>query len=121
LQNKCGSISTDKEFKRLVLNITKQDEMHNHMPDYSIRFNGEKIVFRNRGTMNKKINDHVSSIHLDTETLQQAKEAAPGWDVYFLEDEWRSWIMNKRLDLPKNPDKAFIGFCKKWYEKNGRA
>jgi len=24
------------------------------------------------------------------------------------------------LDAPKNPDKAFLGFCKKWFERRGR-
>ncbi|MBN4058491.1 replication initiator protein A [bacterium AH-315-J19] len=121
LQNKCGSSSTAKEFKRLVLNIIKQDEEHNHLPDYSIRFDGDKVVFRNRGTMNKQALEHVSAIKLDTETYQHAKLVAPSWDIYYLEDEWRGWIMGKGLNLPKSPDKAFIGFCKKWYAKHGRA
>ena len=57
----------------------------------------------------------------DTPWLQaigeKAKANAPGWDVYFIEQEWREWI----TEPPRNPDAAFLGFCKKWYEKRGPA
>ena len=52
-------------------------------------------------------------------TLSQAKEAAPRWDIYFLEQKWRSWMADGGLDAPRDPDKAFIGFCRKYYERNG--
>ena len=38
-----------------------------------------------------------------------------------LESEWRSWMADGGLDAPKNPDKAFLGFCRKWYERRGPA
>ena len=41
-------------------------------------------------------------------------------DVYICEeipvgDRWREWI----TEPPRDADAAFIGFCKKWYEKRG--
>lgn len=51
-------------------------------------------------------------ILLQTETYAKAKRAAPGLDVYSLEQEWLEWI-TKTGKLPKDPDGAFIGFCKK--------
>lgn len=54
-------------------------------------------------------------LRLLTETYQQAKQAAPGFDVYALEQEWRDWLKNR--ELPKNPNAAFIGFCKRKYQK----
>lgn len=57
-------------------------------------------------------------LRLLTETFEKAKKAAPGWDVYFLEREWREWIAGK--ERPKNPDAAFIGFCKQRFQKKGR-
>lgn len=59
-----------------------------------------------------------SVIRLSTETYEKAKKVAPGWDVYFLEREWREWIVDK--ERPKNPDAAFIGFCKQRFQKKGR-
>jgi hypothetical protein len=59
-----------------------------------------------------------SVIQMAHETYEKAKRAAPGWDVYSLEQEWREWITEK--EKPKNPDSAFIGFCKQRYQKKGR-
>lgn len=48
---------------------------------------------------------------LQTATYEKAKKAAPGWDVYELERQWREWIAKK--GSPQNSDAAFIAFCRK--------
>jgi hypothetical protein len=53
--------------------------------------------------------------HLRTATYERAKKAAPGWDVYELERQWREWIAKK--GLPDKPDAAFIAFCRKKYQR----
>ena len=55
---------------------------------------------------------------LRTETYHQARKAAPGFDVYQLEQDWRDWLANK--EPPKHPDAAFIGFCKQKYQQVNR-
>ena len=60
-------------------------------------------------------------IHLKSETYEAVREAAPGWDKYFLEQEWRMWMADGGLDAPRDPDKAFLGFCRKYFERHGRA
>lgn len=118
LQKKCGSNSTSREFKRLIGNIIAQDETHDHLPDYRIRLDDNKVTFRNRGTMDTVANEssQAALVFLKPDTYALAKAAAPGWDVYHLEEEWRAWMKT----APKNADKAFIGFCRKWFEKRGR-
>jgi hypothetical protein len=59
-----------------------------------------------------------SDVLLQTETYAKAKRAAPGMDIYFLEQEWLDWIA-KSGKLPNNPDGAFIGFCKKKAKEHG--
>ena len=119
LQKKCGSSSTSREFKRLVSNIVTQDREHGHMPDYAITLDGNQAVFSNRGTMQARGNTPQSTLlFLESETYEKARTAAPGWDAYHLESEWREWIRDK--GAPKQPDKAFLGFCRKWFEKRGR-
>lgn len=122
LQRKCGSSSTTREFKRLVGSIVSQDENHDHMPDYAVRLDGNFVVFSNRGTMHKQdpITDEISPIRLAGKTYDAARDAAPGWDIYHLEQEWRTWMADGGLDAPKSPDKAFLGFCRKWFERRGR-
>lgn len=55
-------------------------------------------------------------INLKTETFEKAKQAARGFDIYYLEQEWREWI-DKKGERPKNPDLAFVGFCKRKAKK----
>lgn len=56
------------------------------------------------------------NIRLKTETFEKAKQAARGFDIYYLEQEWREWI-DKKGERPKNPDAAFIGFCRRKAQK----
>ena len=117
LQRKCGSTSTKREFRRLVGAIADQDQAHHHMPDYAIRLEGEMVIFENRGTMDALVGDQVK---LGVDAHERARVAAPGWDVHYLEQAWRSWMADGGLDAPRDPDKAFVGFCTKWFEKRGR-
>jgi plasmid replication initiation protein len=117
LQKKCGSNSTAREFKRLVQTIVHEEERHNHMPDYAVRLEAEEmVVFRSRksvpGTQGAAL---TTAPPLDAETYHDARTVAPGWDVHYLEQQWREWM----TEPPRNADAAFIGFCKKWYEKRG--
>jgi plasmid replication initiation protein len=119
LQKKCGSASTEKEFRRLVSKIVDEDRRFQHMPDYSVTMEGDDmVVFRSRGSFC----DLAASIktvpagRLNVETYNDARIVAPGWDVYYLEQEWRGWI----TEVPRDPDAAFVGFCRKWYERRGR-
>lgn len=121
LQKKCGSNSTPREFKRLVQNIVKQDASHSHMPDYGIRLEGEQVVFTNRGTMLPKEEPRQpAKLFISGETRLKAKEIAKGWDIDELYFEWCDWVNKRNLGTPKNTDKAFLGFCRKWFETRGR-
>lgn len=117
LQKKCGSASTEKEFRRLVLNIIEEDIAFHHMPDYSVRMEEtDMIVFRNRGTMTPQEAPALSTgIYLTERALEEGRKAAPGWDIYQLEREWREWM----TEPPRDPEAAFIGFCRKVFERRG--
>lgn len=53
----------------------------------------------------------AAQIRLKSETLERVPSVAPGWDKYYLETLWREWITNK-AGMPKDPDKAFLGWCR---------
>ena len=55
-------------------------------------------------------------VRLKLDTYEKAKKAAPGFDIYYLEQEWLEWI-DKKGERPKNPDAAFIGFCRRKAKK----
>lgn len=122
LQKKCGSGSSTREFKRLVQGIANADTEFSHMPDYAIRIEGGQVVFTNKGTMHGTgdvVASLVQEVCLSATAYDNAKQAAPGWDVYFLEQAWREWMDHGGLELPKDADKAFIGFCRNWFAKRG--
>lgn len=56
-------------------------------------------------------------VRLKPSDFEKAKAAAPGWDVYCLEQEWRDWIGKK--GVPENPGTAFVAFCRKKQERQG--
>lgn len=48
---------------------------------------------------------------LRTATYEEARKIAPRLDIYYLENEWTTWIA-KTGKIPKDPDKAFLGFVR---------
>jgi plasmid replication initiation protein len=114
LQKKTGSSSALKEFRRLIGKLIETD----HLPDYSVSMDADMLTFQNRNRAARKSPATLPLLLLKTETYEKAKRAAPGYDVYALEDDWRGWIAGK--GIPKNPDAAFIGFCKSRFQKYGR-
>ena len=89
---------------------------HDPLPDYSVQFDAvnDTVVFTNRGTMSDNILP-IWNGQLRPETFAEAKRTAPGWDVYYIEQEWRAWL----TEAPRNPDAAFLGFCRKWHQRRG--
>ena len=118
LLKKTGSKSNVRELRRVLRFLAHK----NHLPDYEVAYDDEnaQAIFRNRGTVRARkqgeaSGGEMSGIRLAGETYELAREAAPGWDVYHLEQVWRDWI----TEVPRNPDRAFIGFCRKWHERRG--
>ncbi|WP_315861454.1 replication initiator protein A [Stieleria tagensis] len=128
LQKKTGSSSTLKEFRRLTRAIVKDDIANDHMPDYSIRLgldsNGssDMVTFVNRGTVpGSGVNSFASLIPpLDPDTYHRARLQCPGFDVYTLERQWREAFAAVGAGPPRDPDAAFLGFCRR-LTSNARA
>lgn len=53
---------------------------------------------------------------LQTATYETARLRHPGYDIYFVESEWRAWASGK--DPAKDPDRAFLAFFRSYAEKN---
>lgn len=121
LHQRCGSSSTIREFRRLVGKIVADNEKYDHIPDYIFALESDLFIARPRPeflALGKPDNNDLLyyALMLKGETTEQAKELAPGWDIYILEDEWRQWIagkVEKGEKRPRDPDKSFLGFCRK--------
>jgi hypothetical protein len=112
LQKKCGSNSPLRVFRSML----KELALHDHLPDYSIRLESDLVIFCNRESMKPRA--PVSFPLLDPETYNDVRSVAPGYDPYFLEQEWREWWVDSGCVELQHPDKAFIAFCKKRCARN---
>lgn len=109
LKSKCGSVSSMKEFKRMVQSVIAVDSKENHLPDYKFELLDDIVCVRPKAS--RKL-DGPMLPPLQSDTYEAAREYAAGWDVRRLESEWREWVQSKRI-LVKDPDAHFIKFCKK--------
>jgi len=112
LHKKTGSKGTLKEFRRK----TKPLLENNHLPDYSIEYDEitDKVIFKNREKWWSDKQDNQNTLPpLPTSAYEDARKAAPHYDVYYLEQEFRNWWASTEKAVPKNIKAAFIGFCKK--------
>jgi hypothetical protein len=55
---------------------------------------------------------------LRTETYETARLRHPGYDIYFVEGEWRAWAQGK--PPAEDPDRAFLAFFRKFAEEDGQ-
>jgi plasmid replication initiation protein len=107
LHKKTGASSHYREFKSMIRQLIQND----HLPDYQVTLEDEMVIFRNRMSWQSK--PDVRYPVLDTEAYHDAKLVAPGYDVYFLEQEWRDWWVESGMPELGFPGKAFVAFCKK--------
>ena len=118
LLKKSGSQSPEKLFCQMMKNLAATD----HLPDYHIEFDAkvDMVTFHNRGTM-KPAQAIVEAWRgcLDSNIYGDARNVAPGWDPYYLEQEWRNWLGKNEI-APTNPERHFVKFCQSWFEKRGR-
>lgn len=121
LLKKSGSKASVKEFRRSIRHLVE----HDHLPDYHIDFDetGDKVTFRNRHTMPSALpSSQFTMPLLDPETIHDARTVAQGWDIYELEQKWRRWMaksIEEGGEAPRDHNRAFVGFCRKWFERNG--
>lgn len=104
LHRKSGSASPLRVFRRMIRDMGAADPL----PDYTLALEaGDLVAIRPR---NPVIEDGPM---LGPEAIAAARAAAPGWDVYALEADWRRyWAASGRPRLT-SPARAFVAYCAK--------
>jgi plasmid replication initiation protein len=111
LHKKTGASSHYREFKSMIRELVQND----HLPDYQVSLEDEMVIFRNRMNWQAPKEQPRYPV-LDPEAYHDAKLVAPGYDVYYLESEWRDmWVASGMPEIGF-PGKAFVAFCKKRYQ-----
>ena len=117
LHRKSGSRSSSREFRRAIREMVEE----NPLPDYTLALEADAdvVTFHNRNQSSLSPSEPWSG-RLHTQAYEDAKKVAPGWDVYFLEAQWREWVTENEIE-PKYPARHFVKFCQSWYERRGPA
>jgi len=83
------------------------------MPDYTFELDGDTVRVRPKTeTLQSALPFPLAALRLASDTHDDARRLAPGWDMHALEQEWRSWVLDKGIAV-KDPNQHFLAFCKK--------
>jgi len=122
LHLKTGSQSTLREFRRLLKAVIEDDETHGHFPSYRFRLveegNRTKVLIQPKEKTPALFIQ--GRLQVSAEAHMQSKEIAPSWDTEHLLGEWRDWVITKKIEV-RDPDAHFLSFCRKWFDRRGRA
>lgn len=106
LHKKSGSASPRRVFRAKVREIAAR----NALPDYNlVEEPGDLYRVTPKGSV---IEPHEAPV-LSEGALEEARALAPGWDVYALEADWRSYWARTGAKRLGNPSKAFLGWVRK--------
>jgi plasmid replication initiation protein len=111
LHKKTGASSHAREFKSMIRELVHND----HLPDYRVALDDEMVIFRNRMSWQPP-KAQVHYPQLDAEAYHDARLVAPGYDIHYLEQEWRDWWVDSGMPELHSPGRAFVAFCKKRHQ-----
>ena len=125
LHERTGSTSTLWEFRRMIKTIIDDNKKFNHIPDYTFELENDVVTMKPRPEFleryaGPKQPGLIDKISLKTQTYENARKIAGGWDLYFLEEEWRS-MLGQKEEVSERPDGSFVGFVKWYVAEHGRA
>ena len=123
-------IKTGRSVTHVELRWWKKDGAEQGAAERELQFSKVGRRARGNGTAEPAAEDNVATIPLkprparmesfgaalEAETYQTAKLRHPGFDVYAVEAEWRSWANAK--PPARDPDRAFLAFFRKFAEAN---
>ena len=109
LLKKSGSTSPRRVFRKMIRDLAEEDLL----PDYSLALAaGDILVVRARSRMETGRGAGADAPQLGPEIHARVREAAPGYDPYWLEAEWlRLWRATGRPRLG-SPEAAFLAFAR---------
>jgi plasmid replication initiation protein len=116
LHKKSGSQSPVKHFRQMLKHIVK----HDHLPDYRVTFSedADMVTFYNRDSWGKPLPREGAALpELPPEAYEEGRTAAPGYDIYWLESQWRDWWASSGKPKIENPAAAFVGFCRSRHKR----
>lgn len=106
LLKKTGSTSPRRVFRKMIRDMIEEDLL----PDYRLSLDAGDIVLVQLRARIGAMSDGAPL--LDPGAHAKAREAAPGFDPYWLEAEWRRFWTGSGRPALRSPDAAFLAFCR---------
>lgn len=109
LHKKAGSAAPVRVFRAAIRKMIEEGQL----PDYlMVEEEGDVIRFTRQGLVEEEAPRLADPARFEPEVLDAARALAPGFDVYALEAEWRSfWIESGRPRL-SSAERAFLGWVR---------
>lgn len=103
---KSGSASPLRVFRKMIRDMAAADLL----PEYRLEVVAGDLVLV---TPRAAVLEDADAPRLSAEALAAGRAAAPGWDVYALEADWRRyWALSGKPRL-RSPARAFAAYCAK--------
>ena len=94
----------------LISKVITANSDQQYIPDYTFTLTGDLLTVRPIKV--RKTDSGITTLPpLQSETYETARSHAQGWDIRVLENDWRTWVADKKITI-RNPDAAFIKFCR---------
>jgi plasmid replication initiation protein len=103
LLKKSGSTSPRRVFRRMIRDMAAE----NGLPDYTLELAPGDVV-----RVGARAPGAGEGPRLDPEIHARVRAAAPGWDPYWLEAEWRRMWQASGRPVLHSPDAAFLAFAR---------
>jgi plasmid replication initiation protein len=93
-------------------------------PDYPARPSTEPVLglafgkTRGLGAVGSERSKAQIGRPLSERTLDQLRRDCAGWDFYALQSEFDGWLQGDPSRLPANYEAAFVGFVRRYHDKN---
>ena len=119
LQKKCGSKQERKHFVKHLRGTIAAD----HIPDYRLELEDDFVMVYRRAaevqaakpatavTEPQTPGQGAQKIFISTDAIERARAAAPGFDVYWLENTYKEWAKSLG-ERAHNEDARFLGWVK---------
>ncbi|PSN13345.1 replication protein A [filamentous cyanobacterium CCT1] len=124
LYERSGSSQRPSDFATAIREIAKQGKLLDYELQIQKTSSQELLFARKEGPPTKAVPEtlplsQAQFLCLKTTTYEKAKQIAPGYDIYSLEDDWRQMTKKNEIQL-KDPDAAFLAWCRKVAQRPAR-
>ena len=78
----------------MISKVVKDNADQQYIPEYTFTLEGELLTVRPIKSATTSTTNQLAPLQSDT--YEEARKYAAGWDIRVLEADWRSWVYSKK-------------------------